>query len=125
MSLDLNKQELYIDCNVFLEEFRISYYREARPILKGKARSSLTNRKLIQQHLDEINKIYSRESLKHFNGISKTMLDKSVILNKRRAQVPTFMFPSTAMSNASPGLPFKPIVQSSSFVTTSSGIKNR
>jgi hypothetical protein len=90
MSIDITRQEVYIDCIVFFREFEDSYRKLVRPILDSTAASPKTTKQNIQTRLDDLATIYSNDSTKLFASL--TALHTSTINTSNRTQVPVSPF---------------------------------
>jgi len=111
MSLDLSRQEIYIDYNVFSKEFEDSYWKLVRPIVDGTATSASTTKSNMQARLNDVSRVYSNDSIRLFSGLPP--LHSSTINTGKRTQVPVSpLFSSTQTSGASPSI-------SSTYSTTS------
>ena len=110
LSIDTSKQEIYIDCNVFYKEFEKSYFKLVKPIISGTAVTPATNKATMQARLNDVNRVYTDDSVHLFGSISS--LHSSTIDTTNRSTVPVsplFTSLGTPMSGASgTASPFTP-----------------
>ncbi len=78
VTIDTTRQELYIDCNVFFDDFRKSYFKKVKPIIDRAAKSPLTNVSNMQSRFDSIIIVYLQDANKAFSSLSN--LDPSLNL---------------------------------------------
>jgi hypothetical protein len=64
-----SRQELHLDCIVFFEDFRKSYFHKVKPIVDGTAKSSRTNVSITQSRLEKIIEDISKHTSQEFGKL--------------------------------------------------------
>lgn len=99
--IDTVKKEIYVDCNVFYNDFEQSYVKFVKPILDGSDPFPATTKATMQGRLDDVNRVYSTDSNRLFTNLPP--LDPSLvdIGNSPLSPLNPYFSTGTPVSNAS------------------------
>jgi len=103
--IDTTRQEIYIDCIIFYQEFRDTYQVLVEPIAKGVTTSTSITVQDMQKRLDDLAQNYSNEAKTLFSGLPN--LHNSLIdLGKIISASLNANLATTRTAGASPSLPY-------------------
>lgn len=105
VTIDTTRQEIYIDCIVFCQEFRDTYQILVEPVLSGPTTGLLTTVQDMQKRLDDLSQDYSSEAKALFNNLPN-LHNSLVDLGKITSTSLSSNLATTRTSGASLSLPY-------------------